>query len=100
MMSAGSAVAGRSPPTSGWCRRKGARASGSVAGHSRRRGTTVLEDIDDVGGRSPRLLDPGSDVLAEAVVGHTAVDAHLQLRHVGKLHRVVGNGEDRLGQVQ
>ena len=63
-------------------------------------GAGVLEDFHDVGGRSPRLPDPGADVPAQAIVGHAAVDAHLQVRHVGELDRVVGRGEYRFGQVQ
>src|SRR5207248_6993617 len=41
-----------------------------------------------------------ADVPAQAIVGHAAVDAHLQVRHVGELDRVVGRGEYRFGQVQ
>ena len=63
-------------------------------------GAGVLEDFHDVGGRSPRLPDPGADVPAQAIVGHAAVDAHLQVRHVGELDRVVGRREYRFGQVQ
>src|SRR5205823_3373679 len=36
-------------------------------------GAGVPEDPHDVGGRALRLLDPGADVLAQAVVGHAAV---------------------------
>jgi len=42
----------------------------------------------------------GADVLAEPVVGHAAVDRHVQRRHGGELDRVVGRDADRLGEVE
>ena len=62
-------------------------------------GLGVLEDPDDVGGLARGLGDLLLQVLAEAVVGHAAVDLDPELRDVGELIRVVLAGEDRLGEV-
>ena len=60
----------------------------------------VLEDLDDVGGRAGGLGDLLLEVLAEAVVGHAALDLDAEVRDlVGELDRVVLAGEDRLGEV-
>ena len=59
----------------------------------------LLEDPDDVGRGAGRLLDDLAEVLAEAVVGHPAVDRDA---HVGDLledDRVVRVRVDRLGEV-
>ncbi len=57
------------------------------------------EDADDVGRRPGRLGDDLGEVLAEAVVGHAALDGHAEVRHVGESVGVVRLGEDRLRQV-
>jgi hypothetical protein len=62
-------------------------------------GLGLLEDADDVVGRPGRFRDLLFQVLAEAVMRHAAVDGHVELRHVGELHRVVLARPDRLGQV-
>jgi hypothetical protein len=62
-------------------------------------GLRVLEDPDDVSGLPRCLGDLLLQVLAEAVMGHPAMDLDPELRHLGELHRVVLAGEDRLGQV-
>ncbi len=45
------------------------------------------------------FVDDLGDVLAEAVVGHAAVDGDPGLRHVGELDRVVRMRPDRVGEV-
>jgi hypothetical protein len=63
-------------------------------------GVGVLEDVDDVGGGAGRLGDLLLEVLAEAVVGHPAVDRDAERGHlVGELQRVVLAGEDGLGEI-
>ena len=60
----------------------------------------LLEDADDVGRRAGRLLDDLAEVLAEAVVGHAALDG--DAGRAGPCWndvRVVRLGVDRLGQV-
>jgi hypothetical protein len=47
----------------------------------------------------PGAFDDLGQVLAEAVVGHAAVDVDAQVGHVGELEGVVRLDEDRLGQV-
>ena len=59
----------------------------------------LLEDADDVGGFARRLGDLLLQVLAEAVVGHAALDLDPELRHLGELDRVVLARPDRLGEV-
>ena len=62
-------------------------------------GLGLLEDPDDVVGLAGGLGDLLLEVLAEPVVGHAAVDGHVQVRDVGELDRVVLARPDRLGQV-
>ena len=62
-------------------------------------GVGVAEDPGDVGRGAVGLGDDLGEVLAEAVVGHAAVDLDAQVRHVGELDRVVRLGEDGLGEV-
>ena len=64
-------------------------------------GAGLLEDLDDVDGRARRLGDLLGEVLAEAVVGHAALDGDAQVRDVflDELDRVVLAGPDRLGEV-
>ena len=60
----------------------------------------VLEHLRDVDGRARRLLDLLREVLAEAVVGHAALDGDAEVRDLaGEVQRVVLPGEDRLGEV-
>jgi hypothetical protein len=59
----------------------------------------VLEDPDDVGRLAWGLGDLLLQILAEAVMGHAAVDLDPDLRHLRELDRVVLAREDRLGQV-
>ena len=59
----------------------------------------LLEDADDVGRRAGRLLDDLAEVLAEAVVGHPALDLDAEVRHLLEDVGVVRLGVDRLGQV-
>ena len=59
----------------------------------------VLEDAGDVGGGAGGLGDDLTEVLAEAVVGHAALDGDVRGGDVGELHRVVGLDEDGLGEV-
>ena len=59
----------------------------------------LLEDADDVGRRAGRLLDDLAEVLAEAVVGHPALDGDAGVLDLLEDVRVVGLGVDRLGQV-
>ena len=59
----------------------------------------LLEDADDVGGLARGLGDLLLQVLAEAVVGHAALDLDAQLGDVGELDRVVLARPDRLGEV-
>ena len=56
----------------------------------------LLEDAHHVGRRAGRFLDDLRQVLAEAVVGHAAIDGHAGVRHVGELERVVLTREDCL----
>ena len=62
-------------------------------------GLGLAQDRDDVGGLPGRLLDLLLEVLAEAVVGHAAVDRDANVRDLGELDRVVLPGPDRLGEV-
>jgi hypothetical protein len=63
-------------------------------------GVRVLEDLHDVGRRARRLGDLLAQVLAQAVVGHPAVDLDAQVGNLGvELQRVVLAGEDRLAEV-
>src|SRR3954467_11410192 len=60
-------------------------------------GLRLLEDLDDVGGLAGRLGDLLLEVLAQAVVGHPAMDLDAELRgHLGELDRVVLPRPDRL----
>ena len=59
----------------------------------------LLEDLDDVGGLAGRLGDLLLEVLAEAVVGHPAIDLDAHVRHLGELDRVVLARPDRLAEV-
>jgi hypothetical protein len=58
-----------------------------------------LEDADDVGRGAGRLLDDLAEVLAEAVVGHPAIDRDAHGRDLLKDDRVVRVRVDRLGEV-
>ena len=63
-------------------------------------GLGVLEDLRDVDGRALGLGDLLLEVLAEAVVGHAALDGDAQVRDVVReLDRVVLARPDRLGEV-
>ena len=64
-------------------------------------GAGVLEHLDDVDGGAFGLGDLLGEVLAEAVVGHAALDRDAQVRDVllDELDRVVLAGPDRLGEV-
>ena len=62
-------------------------------------GLRLLEDLDDVVRLARSLGDALLQVLAESVVGHAAVHGHVEVRHVGELHRVVLTRPDRLRQV-
>ena len=59
----------------------------------------LAQDADDVGRGAGGLLDDLGQVLAQAVVGHPAVDLDAEVRHVHELVGVVLAREDRLGQV-
>ena len=59
----------------------------------------LLEDADDVGRRAGRLLDDLAEVLAEAVVGHAALDLDAEVRDLLEDVGVVRLRVDRLGQV-
>ena len=59
----------------------------------------LAEDPDDVGRGAGGLLDDLAQVLAQAVVGHAALDRDPDVRHVHELVGVVLAREDRLGQV-
>src|SRR3990170_5722791 len=59
----------------------------------------LLQDVHDVGGRAGRLLDDLGQVLAQAVVGHAALDGNAAVRDIGELEGVVLAGEDRVRQV-
>ena len=62
-------------------------------------GAGILQDLDDVVRRAVGLLDLHAEVLADAVVGHAAMDGHVEIGHIGELDRVVGIGPHRLAQV-
>ena len=62
-------------------------------------GLRLLQDFDDVVRRAGGLLDLLAEVLADAVVGHAAVDGHVKVGHVGELDRVVRVGPHRLAEV-
>jgi hypothetical protein len=64
-------------------------------------GLGLLEHLDDVDVEPGRLGDLLGEVLAEAVVGHAALDGDAQVRDVllDELDRVVLAGPDRLGEV-
>src|SRR5207249_5033784 len=62
-------------------------------------GSGLAQDAGHVGGLSGRLDDEFGDVLADAVVGHAALDLDTGGRHVGELHGGVGSGEDRFRKV-
>ena len=73
-------------------------ADGQVGDHDV--GVRLLEDLDDVRGLAGGLGDLLFEVLAEAVVGHAAVDRHAELlRHLGELDRVVLARPDRFAQI-
>ena len=55
--------------------------------------------LDDVGGRAGRLLDDLAEVLAEAVVGHPALDLDAHVLDLLEDVGVVRLRVDRLGQV-
>jgi hypothetical protein len=62
-------------------------------------GPGLLEDLDDVDRRARGLGDLLRQVLAQAVVGHAALDLDAEIGHLGvELQRVVLAGEDRLVQ--
>ncbi len=62
-------------------------------------GSGVLEELDDVVGRTGRLLDDLGEVLPQAVVRHAPRHAHPEIRHVAELVGVVRLREDGLGDV-
>jgi hypothetical protein len=62
-------------------------------------GPRLLEDLDDVGGLALGLGDLLLQVLAEAVVGHAAVDGHAQVRDLRELDRVVLSRPDGLRKI-
>ena len=59
----------------------------------------LLEDADHVRRRSRGLLDDLAQVLAQPIVGHTAVDRDSGGGHIRELEGVVLAGEDRLREV-
>ena len=59
----------------------------------------LLEDPDDVGRGAGGLLDDLAEVLAQAVVGHAALDRDAQVGDLLEDDRVVRLGVDRLGEV-
>jgi hypothetical protein len=59
----------------------------------------LFEDADDVGGLPRRFGDFLFQVLAEAVVGHAALDLDAEVGDVGELDRVVLTRPDRLREV-
>ena len=59
----------------------------------------LLEDADDVGRGPGRLLDDLAQVLAQAVVGHPALDGDAGVGDLLEDERVVRLRVDRLGQV-
>ena len=59
----------------------------------------LLEDADHVGRRAGRLLDDLAEVLAQAVVGHAALDLDADVGDLLEDVGVVRLGVDRLGQV-
>ncbi len=63
-------------------------------------GLRLLQDADYVRGFAGRLLHDFGEVLADAVVGHAALDFHAGARHVRELHGVVGLCEYGLGEVE
>src|SRR5439155_22025790 len=60
----------------------------------------LLQDADYVGGLSGGFLHDVGEVLADTVVGHSALDLDAGPGHSGELHGVVGFCEDRLRQVE
>ena len=62
-------------------------------------GLGLFEDADDVGGLARGFGDFLFQVLAEAVVGHPALDLDAEVGDIGELDRVVLARPDRLGEV-
>jgi hypothetical protein len=60
----------------------------------------LAEYARDVHGGAGGLGDDLGEVVAEAVVGHAALDGHAQVGYLAEAHGVVGLGPDRLGQIE
>ena len=64
--------------------------------HVRARGA---QSADDIVGRARGFTNDALEILADAIVGHTAAYDHSRVRYVGKLTGVVRRRDDGLGQI-